>query len=109
MRTLKFIVDNKIIKQDPKCDFSDLIPGTEKYLRAEFSFSPEWNGFKKVVAFWSALGKEYPPQVLSDGKSCIIPFEALKRRTFKVQVVGERGDLKLTTNKVAVSQNGGKA
>lgn len=106
MRTLKFIVNNQIIIQDPKCNFDNLIPGTEGYLRAEFSFSPEWNGFKKVVAFWSAMGKEYPPRILSDGKSCLIPPEALKRRTFKVQVLGERSGLKLTTNKVAVSQNG---
>lgn len=107
MRTLRFMVNNQIITQDPKCDFDNLIPGTEKYLRAEFSFSPEWNGFKKVVAFWSALGKEYPPQVLIDGKSCNIPIEALKRRSFKIQVLGERGGLKLTTNKVTVCQNGG--
>ena len=39
MRTLKFIVEGQIIKQDPNCDFSNLVPGTEGYLRAEFSFS----------------------------------------------------------------------
>ena len=40
MRTLKFIVEGQIIKQDPSCDFTNLVPGTEGYLRAEFSFSP---------------------------------------------------------------------
>lgn len=108
MRTLKFIVDKQIIKQDPKCDFSGLIPGTEGYLQAEFSFSSEWKDCVKVAGFFSPMGKEYPPQILEDGKTCMIPPEALKGRVFKVQVKGKKDDLKLTTNKVAVCQNGGK-
>ena len=108
MRTLKFVVENQIVKQDPNCDFDNLIPGTEGYLRAEFSFSPEWTGFNKVVAFWSPMGKEFPPQALLDGKSCKIPVEALKRRVFKIQVLGGWKGQKMITNKLAVRQDGGK-
>lgn len=108
MRTLKFIVDRQTITQDPNCDFSGLIPGTAEYLKAEFIFSPEWNDCVKVAAFYSRLGREYPPQVLTDGKSCYIPADALKKRTFKIQVIGKRGDYKILTNKVEVSQNGGR-
>lgn len=109
MRTLKFIVDDQIITQDPNCDFSGLVPGTEGYLKAEFSFSPEWNDCVKLASFYSAMGKEYTPKVLMDGKSCIIPTEALAKKTFKVQVIGGTPyNVKLTTNKVNVVQNGGK-
>lgn len=108
MRTLKFIVDKQIIKRDPNCNFDDLVPGSEGYLQAEFTFSPEWNSCVKVVAFWSVMGKEYPPQKLEDGKTCMIPAEALKKQQFKVQVVGMKKGFKLKTNKVTVSQNGGK-
>ena len=107
MRTLKFIVDGQIIKQDPNCDFTNLVPGSEGYLRAEFSFSPEWSNCKKVAGFWSAVGQEYPPQILEDGRSCIIPPEALAKYAFKVGVIGKSTTSKLTTNKVAVKQNGG--
>lgn len=107
-RTLKFIVDGQIIAPDPNCDFSGLVPGTESYLRAEFSFSSEWAGCAKVASFWSAMGREYPPQVLEDGKSCMIPAEALKKRIFKVRVIGKKGRAMLATDKVAVIQNGGK-
>ena len=107
MRILKFIVDNQIIKQDPDCDFSNLVPGTEEYLQAEFSFSKEWSGCVKVAAFWSALGREYPPQEIKNGKTCMIPSEALKRRSFKIQVVGKNRNTKLTTNKLQIIQNGG--
>ena len=109
MRILKFIVDNQVIQLDPTCDFDNLVPGTEEYLQAEFSFSPEWRGYTKVASFWSVLGREYQPQILKFGRQCMIPAEALKKRTFKVQVIGCKDGVQLTTNKVAVRQNGGKA
>ena len=111
MKTLRFIVENQIIKKDPTCDFSDLIPGSKGYLIAEFSFSKEWGNMAKVVGFYSPLGREYPPRVLADGKTCVIPFEALEKRTFKVQVIGQSKDFnrKLKTNKVTIYQTGGKA
>lgn len=69
MRTLKFIVEGPVLKPDPECDFSGLVPG----LQAEFTLSKEWTSVPKVVAFYSRLGDEYPPQVLKDGKTCTIP------------------------------------
>lgn len=107
MRILKFIVEDQTIKQDPDCDFNGLVPGTEGYLLAEFDFSPEWANTVKVVSFFSNMGKEYTPQLLKDGKTCVIPPEALEKRVFKLRVTGKHATYTLTTNKVAVSQNGG--
>lgn len=108
MRTLKFIVDEQIIKVDPTCDFTGIVPGTDGYLQAEFSFSPEWKNLAKVVEF-RRNGRECPPQLLKDGKSCMIPSQALTSRSFKLRVLG-RGDdnFKLTTSYILVRQNGGK-
>lgn len=108
MRTLRFIVNGQIIKPDPNCNFDGLVPGTEDYLQAEFIFSSEWNGFVKVASFYSVMGNEYEPQILKDGKTCMIPAEALKRKTFKIRVVGKKDETKLLTDKVTVNQNGGK-
>lgn len=108
MRVLKFIVDGQSIKKDPKCDFTGLVAGTEGYLQLDFSFSPEWMNCVKVVSFWSITGKELPPQILKDGKTCMIPVEALTKRRFGVQVVGKKDKLKLITNKEFVYQKGGK-
>ena len=108
MRTLKFIVDGQEIQQDPSWDFSRLVPGSEKYIKAEFSFSPEWKKRVKVARFFSALGREYEPQALMDGRTCLIPSEALKKRVFKVQVMGKEDKSKILTNKVEVKQNGGR-
>lgn len=110
MRTLKFIVDGLIIKQDPNCDFSNLVPGTAGYLQAEFRFSSEWTGTSKVAGFYSVFGREFEPQVLNADNTCIIPADALKHEKFKIQMYGLRGaDYKLKTDKVEVCQNGGKA
>lgn len=107
MRTLKFIVDGQLIKQDPSCDFTGLVPGTEGYLRAEFSFSKEWIGSTKTVMFHSTMGKACPPQLLKDGKTCVIPSEVLRKRVFKISIIGKKANTTLTTNKVEVNQDGG--
>ena len=109
MRTLKFIVTGQELKPDTSCDFDGLVPGTEGYIRAEFLFSKDWDGYVKVAAFYNALGIEYKPELLTDGMTCVIPAEALKRRAFKVKIVGKKGESKLTTNKVEIIQNGGRA
>lgn len=108
MRTLKFIVEDQIIRADPDCNFDNLVPGTDGYLQAVFSFSKEWNDCVKIATFYSMMGKEYEPKKLEDGRTCMIPAEALKRRIFKVQVNGRgKNSKKLRTNRLAVRQNGG--
>lgn len=109
MRTLRFVVDGQIIMQDPGCDFTNLVPGSNGYLQAEFLFSKEWNDYVKVASFWSAIGREYEPTVLEDGKTCLIPAEALAKRIFKIQIIGRKPDgSSIKTNRVEVIQNGGK-
>lgn len=106
MRTLRFKVNGQILSLDSECDATGLVPGTESYLKAEFEFSKEWNGYVKVASFSSALGEEFEPQMLRDGMSCTIPSEALNRRKFKIMVMGKKGNSKLVTNKLEIKQEG---
>lgn len=106
MRTLKFIVNKNTITQDPSCDFSGLFPGRNPDVRAEFTFSPEWNNKVKVAAFWSMMDAEYPPQIIDEDNGCIIPAEALSRAAFNIQILGKRRTDSLTTNKFTVRQTG---
>lgn len=108
MRTLRFIVDGQIIRHDPNCDFSGLVPGSDGLIEAKFSFSPDWKNCIKVAAFFSPLGTEYPPQKLENDGTCIVPAEALDLRSFNVQVIGRTPKMKITTNKLTIKQNGGK-
>lgn len=108
MRTLRFIVDGQIIKRDPECDFSGLVPGTDGYLQAEFTFSQEWKKCVKIAGFMCG-NVECKPQILEDGKTCMIPSEALKKKSFEIEILGRAGHVKLRTNRVMVRQNGGRA
>lgn len=107
MQVLRFIVDGKTIKQDPSCDFSGLFPGKNPNIRAEFTFSSEWKNKVKVAAFWSILDKEYEPQEIVDD-ACIIPSEALLKPSFKIQVLGKKGNERIDTNKLTILQKGGR-
>lgn len=106
MQTINFIVNSLNIQVDDTSVTDNLVPGTEGFLRANFSFSNEWNGFTKVAAFFSNLGVEYSPQAINADGTCMIPFEALKKSIFKVQVIGKKRDQTLRTNKVTIRQKG---
>lgn len=107
MRVLKFIVNGQTISQDPNCDFSGLFPNSNGYIQAKFSFSKEWENCMKVAAFYSNLGIEYPPRVLNNSNTCMIPVEVLRKSIFKVKVLGKSDEYNLETNKVTVHQRGG--
>lgn len=107
MRILRFIVDGQIIKPDPKCDFNNLVPGTKDYLRAEFTFSSDWNGFSKTAKFYSMLGREYAACELKDGRGCTIPAPALEKKAFRIQISGTKLKTELITNRISVCQTGG--
>lgn len=106
MRTLRFIVDQQIIKKDPSCNFDNIVPGTSGYLKAEFVFSSEWDKTIKVAAFYRN-GHECSPMILKDGRSCLIPEEALKGRQLGIKLLGKNKKIRLTTNLIEVVQNGG--
>ena len=108
MRTLNFLVSKDTIEQDPECDFDGLFPGKNDDVQAKFTFSPDWKNRLKVVAFWSMLGKEYPPCVLNADNTCLIPKEALARPAFKIQIIGKHRGRRYETNTITVYQKGGK-
>lgn len=101
MRTLKFNVNAQIIQKDPNCNFDNIIAGTKDYLKAQFTFSSEWQDCILVASFWR--GEQEHAVIISNGE-CIIPYEALVGQTFRVSVIGMRGDYKITTNTIVVRQ-----
>lgn len=108
MKTVKLIVNGDYIKVDPSCNLSGLFPGMEEQVCLEFACSSEWKDLVKVVAFWSLMGEEYPPRALEDGKSCIVPSEALKNTAFRVQIFGKLNGKRSSTTKCTIHLKGGK-
>lgn len=101
MRVLDFDVNRQIISKSPGCDFSGLVAGTSGYLKARFNFSREWSGYLRVAVF-TCRGVEEPRPLI--GNMCDVPSEVLLGDSFKVTVVGKRGDDMLTCNTTTVIQ-----
>ena len=101
MRLLKFNVDAQHIQKDPDCNFEHIVAGTQDYLRAQFTFSPEWQDCILVASFWR--GQKEHAAFIQNGE-CVIPPDALIGPTFRVSVTGQRGDYRITTNKILVRQ-----
>ena len=102
MRTLEFNVEEQVLSKNRNCNFSNIISGTEGYLKAKFKFDKTWQGYGKVAVFVN-LFKEYPAVIGTDG-TCSIPQEALTSSKFEVFVVGKRGNRKLTSSSIEVRQ-----
>lgn len=102
MRLLVFNVDSQCIHKDPNCDFDHIMAGTVNYLVAKFTFSDEWRDCIKVARFWRGE-KEYSA-ILDSDCACVIPPEALVGATFRVSVIGQKKEYRITTNKIVVRQ-----
>ena len=107
MRILEFMVRRQMLSKNPVCDFTNIVPGSKGYLKARFFFSDDWEGCTKVVGFYYG-NTEFPPKELSEDNTCAIPYEALENPSFDIKVFGKRKGFGISTNKITVSQNGGK-
>lgn len=105
MRTLKFAVNAQRITSDPNCDFSGIVPGTAGYLKAHFSFSPEWSGMVKVAEF-RKYACDAPVSVPIINGECMVPSEVTGGKVWNVKIIGKRGDIVLPTGNCKVEQEG---
>lgn len=104
MRALRFIIEGQRAAKDSTCDFEHLVAGTRGYLKAQFVFDGEWNGYVKVAVF-KKLQHEYPVPLVNN--ECMIPGDALDYEKFSVSVVGQkRTGERITTNEIVVEQGG---
>lgn len=108
MKTITVHVDGSSIKLDSNYNPKDLFPGIQEPVQLEFVTSNEWRNRVKVAAFWSVSGREYSPRVLEDGKTCLVPEEALRGAVFKIQLFGKANKEKISTTKCSVYLKGGR-
>lgn len=87
----------KVVNQRLKIEPPETAEGTREYLRAEFSFSEEWDEMTKTAFFRGADGNTYS-QLLKDD-ACTVPAEALAvHGRVGVSVSGVLGDTVITTD-----------
>ena len=86
----------KVVNQRLYLEPPETAEGTREYLRAEFSFSEEWDGMTKT-AFFRGAGNTYS-QLLKDD-ACTVPAEALAvPGRVGVSVSGTLGETIITTD-----------
>lgn len=69
---IKFKIDHQIIS---RIDKNKLVSGSQRYVRARFSFSEDWNDATKVAIFKTGA---YPLHVLLEDDECEVPWEVLQ-------------------------------
>lgn len=86
------VVNQRLYLEPPKT-----AEGTRKYLRAEFSFSEEWEGTVKTAFFRGANGNTYSQLLEND--ACTVPAEVLAvHGRVGVSVSGTLGETVITTD-----------
>lgn len=87
----------KVVNQRLYLEPPETAEGTREYLRAEFSFSEEWDGTVKTAFFRGADGENHPKLLKDD--TCIVPAEALAvPGRVGVSVSGTLGETVITTD-----------
>lgn len=87
----------KVVNQRLYLEPPETAEGTREYLRAEFSFSEEWEGTVKTAFFRGADGENHPKLLKDD--TCIVPAEALAAPgRVGVSVSGTLGETIITTD-----------
>ena len=87
----------KVVNQRLYLEPPETAEGTREYLRAEFSFSEEWEGTVKTAFFRGADGKNHPKLLEND--ACTVPAEALAAPgRVGVSVSGTLGETVITTD-----------
>lgn len=87
----------KVVNQRLYLEPPETAEGTREYLKAEFSFSEEWDGMTKTAFFRGADGENHPKLLEDD--TCIVPTEALAAPgRVGVSVSGTLGETVITTD-----------
>lgn len=87
----------KVVNQRLYLEPLETAEGTREYLRAEFSFSEEWDEMTKTAFFRGADGENHPKLLEDD--TCTVPAEALTAPgRVGVSVSGTLGETVITTD-----------
>ena len=87
----------KVVNQRLYLEPPETAEGTREYLKAEFSFSEEWDGLTKTAFFRGANGNTYSQLLEND--ACTVPAEVLTAPgRVGVSVSGTLGETVITTD-----------
>ena len=96
------MIDINVIGQRVTVKSADIVAESVKYLKVRFAFSEDWSDYSKTAIFKGKDGSIYQLLLSGAENEIFVPFEVIKSPYFKVAVLGELGDSRITTDEAAI-------
>ena len=96
------MIDINVIGQRVTVKSADIVAESVRYLKVRFAFSEDWSDYSKTAIFKGKDGSIYQLLLSGEENEIFVPFEVIKAPYFKVAVLGELGDSRITTDEAAI-------
>ena len=90
------MIKAKITGQKIEANFDTVASESKNYLKVNFSFSDDWDGYAKTAVFKSA-DETNSIGVVLENDECTVPYEIIYESGFSLSVYGIKGDSRITT------------
>lgn len=102
MRDIILNLSEQTLSKIGSCDYSNIVRGSNDYLRIVLKIDIQWNNIAKVITVRTLGGIEY--NAIYESTGILLPKEVTKNSYFEVMVTGKNGNQIVKTNSVIINQ-----
>ena len=102
MRDIVLNLSKQTLSKIGSCDYSNIVRGSNNYLRIVLKTDIQWNDMAKVVTVRTLGGIEY--NAIYEPTGVLLQEEVTKNSYFEVIVTGKNGNQIVKTNSVIINQ-----
>lgn len=97
-----FNLSEQTLSKIGSCDYSNIVRGSDNYLRIVLNTDIQWNNMAKVITVRTLGEIEY--NAIYEPAGVLLPEEVTKNSYFEVIVTGKNGSQLVKTNSVIINQ-----
>lgn len=102
MRDIVLNLSEQTLSKIGSCDYSNIVRGSNNYLRIVLKTDIQWNNMAKVVTVRTLGGVEH--NTIYEPTGVLLLEEVTKNSYFEVMVTGKNGNQVVKTNSVIINQ-----
>ena len=102
MRDIVLNLSEQTLSKISSCDYSNIVRGSNNYLRIVLKTDIQWNNMAKVVTVRTLGGIEY--NAIYEPIGVLLPEEVTQNSYFEVIATGKKGNQIVKTNSVIINQ-----
>lgn len=102
MRDIVLNLSEQTLSKIGSCDYSNIVRGSNDYLRIVLKTDIQWNNIAKVITVRTLGEIEY--NAIYESAGVLLPEEVTKNSYFEVMVTGKNGNQLVKTNSVIINQ-----